>query len=172
MIASHRIASLVAACLLVGCGAADKPTATNETPGGGGVVKTWRGHFLIPAIEPGEHAATVPARVIRDQAGYDAFVAMIPAERVQKKQPAPPSDDPLLAKPPIDFATHALVVGFRTDTMEIGALAVETATEAGELRVRFDAKDLGDAAMAARRSDVGAYLAVLVETGGREIVAD
>jgi len=46
---------------------------------------------------------------IRSQKEYDDFVARIPKERLQMKQPAPPSTDPLLEQPEVDFEQHALV---------------------------------------------------------------
>jgi hypothetical protein len=46
---------------------------------------------------------------IRSQAEYQAFVDRVPKQRIQMKQPAPPSTDPLLQMPPVDFTRHALV---------------------------------------------------------------
>ena len=46
---------------------------------------------------------------IRNQREYDDFVSRIPKERLQMKQPAPPSTDPLLQQPEVDFEQQALV---------------------------------------------------------------
>ncbi len=41
--------------------------------------------------------------ILRTQADYEAFIARVPTVVLQKKQPAPDSQDPLLKKPAVDF---------------------------------------------------------------------
>lgn len=162
---------VLAAGLSIGCGknmSSPEPTASSREA----IMQVWHGHFIIPSASPGRDLREMPPRVIRTDAGYDQFVALIPEHRVQKRQPAPPSDDPLLARPRIDFATHALVVGFRTDTMQPGLFEPTITVTDDLVTVRLADKDPGDSAMAARRMDVGAYVAVLVEHGGRAITVE
>lgn len=100
----------------------------------------------------------VVAEAIRDDAAYDALVARLPARRVQKKQPAPPSTDPLRARPPIDFATHMLVVVIRSGTMSPVAIARIERGGRG-VTVRYAA---APDTPAARPYDVGTYAAAVV----------
>ena len=74
---------------------------------------------------------------IHTQADYEQFVGRIPKERIQMKQPAPPSEDPFLQKPPIDFAEHALVAVW-TENVHIGCRIQETSPAGGDLKVRVD----------------------------------
>jgi hypothetical protein len=101
---------------------------------------------------------------IRSQAEYDAFVDSIPKTRVQMKQPAPPSSDPLLLKPPVDFAQHALVVIW-SHNIHIDAKIVGTERDGDDLVVHtaFDAPTR-DVEMMARPYGVGQYHAVEVDT--------
>lgn len=48
-------------------------------------------------------------QVLHNQSDYEEFVARIPARQLSKRQPAPPSQDPLLEKPPFDFGQVALL---------------------------------------------------------------
>lgn len=56
---------------------------------------------------------TVPsAEAIRTQAALDAFVARIPTKQITPMHPAPPSDDPLLKHPQVDFGRYTAVAVF------------------------------------------------------------
>ncbi len=48
--------------------------------------------------------------VIRDAAAYDALISNIPKSKIQKKNPADPSDDPILKRPAVDFSKEMIVV--------------------------------------------------------------
>lgn len=51
-----------------------------------------------------------PAEAIRTQAALDAFIQRIPAKQITPMHPAPPSEDPLLKHPKIDFTRSTAVV--------------------------------------------------------------
>ncbi|MBK9034575.1 MAG: hypothetical protein IPL61_25460 [Myxococcales bacterium] len=133
---SHSAGLVFVAVVLGACGG-DRPAAptihnqpsdptmatTTELP----VTARWAGPIQVGADDPG-----LVALAIRDAAAYDALLARLPAHRIQMKQPAPPSDDPLRARPPIEFATRMLVVVTRGDT--VGAPTIAR-VEAGPDRV-------------------------------------
>ena len=52
---------------------------------------------------------------VRDAEGWEQLVARIPKKRVQMKQPAPPSSDPLLQECPVDFEHQLAVVSTSND---------------------------------------------------------
>lgn len=74
---------------------------------------------------------------IHNQAEYDAFVERIPKARIQMKQPAPPSQDPFLGKPEIDFRRRALVAVW-SENVHIGCKITQTRREGGDLKVTAD----------------------------------
>ena len=74
---------------------------------------------------------------IHNQAEYDRFVERIPKERVQMKEPAPPSEDPLLKKPAVDFQEHALVAVW-TESIHIGCRIENTRRVGDDLEIRVD----------------------------------
>ncbi|MCW5871594.1 MAG: hypothetical protein KIS61_30360, partial [Candidatus Eremiobacteraeota bacterium] len=74
---------------------------------------------------------------IHTQAEYDAFVERIPKERIQMKQPAPPSQDPFLRQPRVNFQEHSLVAVW-TENVHIGCKITETRREGNDLKVKVD----------------------------------
>lgn len=74
---------------------------------------------------------------IRNQTQYDAFVERIPKERLQMKQPAPPSQDPFLLKPSVDFQKRTLVAVW-TENVHIGCKISQTRREGDDLQVTVD----------------------------------
>ena len=59
---------------------------------------------------------------LRTQQEYQDFVARIPRQRLQMKQPAPPSTDPLLHLPPFDFERDALIVAWSDNVYVITSI--------------------------------------------------
>ena len=116
------------------------------------ISATWSG-----AIDVDEGSGVV-GEAIRDDAAYAALVARLPERRVQKKQPAPPSTDPLRARPAIDFATHMLVVITRSGTMSPIEIARIEQSERG-IVVRYA---VTPDTPAARPYEVGTYAAAVV----------
>ena len=108
-------------------------------------------------IHRGDGAAPT-ARAIRDAAAYDALIATLPPHRIQQRQPAPPSTDPLRARPPIDFDRDMLIVVTRGDTMDPPTLAA--VFDAGDhVLVRYAATPPPPAA---RCYGIGGYAAAQV----------
>jgi hypothetical protein len=161
---------LLVVLLTAGCTAKSKITPTTAKPSPESALKNKQVEPVTPSrrysgqfIYEGQAIDTEPQdRVIRDQDGYDALVETLPKHRIQMKQPAPPNDDPLLQKPPIDFSREMLIVVFRHSMYygpkikrvlrgRDGALIVEILHERPE----------GVMPMASR-ADVGTYEAVVV----------
>ncbi len=113
----------------------------------------WAGPIHLPAGATG-----VEALIIRDAAGYDALLARLPERRIQMKQPAPPSEDPLRGRPAVDFSARMIVVVVRGDTLQPPEIA-RVIAEPARVVVRFVAPTPPPEA---RPSGVGAYSAVLV----------
>jgi hypothetical protein len=61
---------------------------------------TFGGHIELP----------FDSQVIEDQQSFDALVEHIPKNKVQKKMPAPPNDDPILDEPEIDFDAEVVLL--------------------------------------------------------------
>ncbi len=126
----------------------DTTVTATELP----IAARWRGAIAV------DDAAGPEVIVIRDDAGYDALLARLPAHRVQMKQPAPPSTDPLRARPRIDFATDMLVVVTRAGGLDLPTLA-RVERDGAALLVYYA---IPSPTPAARPYDVGAYAAVQV----------
>lgn len=152
---------------LLGCttGAAEPPEPVEAVADAAVVVEPFgSGRILLPVRAPGE-APVAEHRVVDSPAAYEALIASLPTESIQKTQPAPPSDDPLLQAPPVDFTRHVLLVAVRDD-MYVGPV-IRSVVDApsGERVVTVDLPDPGEMAFAARRADVGTYTAVRVPKG-------
>ena len=93
------------------------------------VDRSWHG-FLACDNQRG-------CRAIHSQAEYEEFVERIPKERLQMKHPAPPSQDPLLQKPAIDFLAHTLVAVW-SENVHIGCRIQDTRREGDDLKVQVD----------------------------------
>ncbi len=134
-------------------------TATNAAPS---IEKKWSGRIHVAMSAPGGPPAAMPPRVIRDREGFERFVAMIPKKEISKTQPAPDSDDPLLSKPPINFATHMILVAFRTDTMYVHPVLEKPRRDGDKLVIDLVHPPLGDTAMMNAAHGIGTYGAVLM----------
>ena len=66
----------------------------------------WNGYVFLPRQEK----TFVESEIIQSNKEYDRFLRLLPLEKIQKKQPAPPNPDPMLQRPDIDFTTHQLLV--------------------------------------------------------------
>lgn len=133
------------------------------------VLGEWKGRIQVPMDLATMTPASLPPRAISDQQGYADFVGMIPTEAIQMKQPAPPSDDPLLTQPAPDFATAILLVAFRTDSMYIHPELQRPRLSQGELVVDLGLPELGETVHMAAQEGIGTYHALLVRGGGHEV---
>ena len=101
---------------------------------------------------------------IRSQEEYEKFLERIPKKRIQKRQPAPDSKDPLLQKPPIDFNKHALVAVW-TDNIYLNGEVQSWRREGDDLVVAlgFDAPTEDVYNKYARPIGIGQYHVVRVD---------
>lgn len=136
-----------------------------ECPGQAGsaviVHKSFRGHV--------QHSGPSRTLVIKNDEELAAFVSTIPKNRIQKKQPAPPSDDPLLGKPAIDFNKHMLLVALRGNTMYVHPTLDVPRLVGAQLVVDVTEPPLGDTRHAAAMQGIGTYAAILIDRHPGEI---
>ena len=101
-------------------------------------------------------------RIIKTQAEYDAFVGKIPKRTISKTNPSPPSKDPLLKKPAIDFGKHMMLVAIRPDSMYVTPKLESVVAEKNTLLVHILDPDLGETRFLNQMEGIGTYLAVVV----------
>lgn len=71
---------------------------------------------------------------LRSPEEYAQFVQGIPKQRLQQKQPAPPSTDPLLNLPEVDFSSHFLLAVW-SENVHIDAHIVALRSQGGEMHL-------------------------------------
>lgn len=131
------------------------------------IVAQYTGQASVPLPEREGTVAAPECLLIRDAGEYEAFLARIPVGQVGKTAPAPPSTDPLLPRPAIDFGRQALLVALRADTMDVAPRITDVVALPWrrELSARVSFPPLGEAASLQQAQGIGAYTAVLVEPG-------
>jgi hypothetical protein len=72
------------------------------------IVRSWQGVVHLPLTD----RALPPPQVLRSQADFERFVASIPSHEISMTRPSPPSKDPLLARPRLDFKRCTAIVVF------------------------------------------------------------
>jgi Tol biopolymer transport system component len=126
-------------------------------------VASYEGRIRATGFDFNFRKVTGPTEmIIKTQADYESFVAKIPKRTISKTNPAPPSKDPLLKKPPIDFGKHMMLVAVRADSMYINPKLEFVVAEKNALIVRILDPDLGDTRFANQMQGIGTYLAVVV----------
>ena len=81
---------------------------------------------------------------------------------ISKTNPSPPSKDPLLKKPPIDFGKHMMLVAIRADSMYVTPKLESVVAEKNVLFVHILDPNLGETRFLNQMQGVGTYLAVVV----------
>lgn len=101
--------------------------------------------------------------VIRNEEEFERFVERIPPTRVQQKQPAPPSDDPLLQRPPMDWEHYSLVAIW-SHSIYIDCKILSTEREGDDLvlNMAYDAP-AEDVSRYAQPLGIGQYCVARVE---------
>lgn len=132
------------------------------------IAKSYTGRVRLAMKMPGAKAEASGGQVLRDQASYEAFIKRIPTKRVTKRRPAPPSDDPLLKRPAVDFGKQMVIV-FDRDDMYVGPQIVRVVAKGSGAVVKVVLPDPGKSAMMARVMDVGTYHAVVVPKVSGEV---
>ncbi len=110
-----------------------------------------------------QSSASSESFFIRDAKAWDQFVARIPKHRMQKKEPAPPSTDPLLKSCPVDFQHQFAVVSTSNDIyMDAIILDVDGPT------IRIEERAQPGYGMGQKPYGVGLYHLWVLETTGCE----
>ncbi len=127
------------------------------------VVASYEGRIRAMSFDRNFRKVIGPTEmIIKTQADYEAFVAKIPKRTITKTNPAPPSKDPLLKKPPIDFSKHIMLVAIRPDSMYVSPQLESVVAGKDTLLVHILDPDLGETRFLNQMQGIGTYLAVLV----------
>lgn len=136
------------------------------------IIKTYSGmaSFGYDVAGEGEIGSTAPL-VIKNKEDYERFIVMIPEYKMTRITPAPPSDDPLLKKPPVDFTNHMMLVIFSHDWDMFISLKIEKVEiSGGKMIVTTWYEKPNPEAIVAKIIDYGFYYAVVVNRFDGEIV--
>jgi len=125
------------------------------------IDRSFFGRVSLEGPGPGNDVAPSLTLVIRSAEEFAAFASAIPKKRVQKRQPAPPSNDPLLKDPQLDFATQSLIV-IQRPSMYVNPEIERVEARGAGAHVLYRLPPLGDTVHAAAVMDMGTYAAVLV----------
>ena len=127
------------------------------------VVASYRGLIHAMSYDRNFRELKGPTeRIIRTQADYESFVGKIPKRTISKTNPSPPSNDPLLKKPPVDFEKHMMLVAVRANSMYVTPKLESIAVEKGTMFVHVLDPDLGDTRFLNQMQGIGTYLALVV----------
>ena len=127
------------------------------------VVVSYRGLIYAMSYDRNFREVKGPTEhIIKTDAEYEAFLRKIPKRTITKTNPPPPSKDPLLKKPPIDFGKHMMLVAVRANSMYVTP-QIESIV-AGEDGLLFHILDidLGETRFLNQMQGIGTYLAVVV----------
>jgi hypothetical protein len=131
----------------------------------------YAGYVRLAHFDPAE-VLEREALVVRDRGELEAFIERIPKTRLQKRQPAPPSEDPLLEHPEIDFDRHCMIVLIRGDTPWGGIEVQEMQRDGDRLRIRREHPPLPEGGPMAQPLGIGAYVALVVDRFEGPLVVD
>jgi hypothetical protein len=132
----------------------------------------YAGYIALLYTNPPAQVLQREALLIRDRSAFEAFVDRIPEHKLQKRQPAPPSDDPLLERPTIDFDRHSIVVLVRGDT-PWGTIEVRSLQREGDrLLVRSEHPPLPEHGPMAQPMGIGTYIALVVDRFDGPLLVD
>jgi hypothetical protein len=155
-------ACTMAVVWLVAVGAVALGGETELTP-----EHTYRGLANRQTLNPetGQTAWNDTPLTITSQEAYEAFVAQIPEYEMSKTQPAPKSNDPLLAKPPVDFSKHTMLVVFHpVAAAELNFTKI--VSDGTKIRADYEAQVNAQDSMLAQDTALGAYTAVVIPVAG------
>jgi hypothetical protein len=127
------------------------------------VVASYEGRIRATGFDRNFRKVTGPTEmIIKTQAQYETFVGKIPKRTISKTNPSPPSKDPLLKKPPIDFSKHMMLVAVRPDSMYVTPKLESVVADKDALLVHILDPDLGETRFLNQMQGIGTYLAVVV----------
>ena len=122
------------------------------------ILQQWEGVILLQ--HESNDYITSPS-IIQNAKEYDQLIAQLPKRRIQKRQPAPPNDDPLIKRPDIDFHQHTLIV-IRSDNWTEQPKVIDIVAENHQHIIRYIIPINEHNYMMAQPSGVGRYLAILI----------
>ena len=127
------------------------------------VVASYEGRIRATGFDRNFRKVTGPTEmIIKTQAQYETFVGKIPKRTISKTNPSPPSKDPLLKKPPIDFSKHMMLVAVRANSMYVTPQIESVVAGKDALLVNILDSDLGETRFLNQMQGIGTYLAVVV----------
>ena len=152
----------------------DQPIVVRLAAQAGPIMAKYKGRIATePFPLPDKNAKAVPFQketVITNQAQYDLFVARLPKmEPLNTKGDDHPNDDPLLKKPPVNFADN-MVLAVTRDNMYLPPDITHMAVSDGSLVVHYTEEELGEVANYQQQGGLGTYCAVVVPKTTRKIV--
>ena len=131
------------------------------TAGAGDIQPKDFGKGIINLLQfaPGKVAKVKPSplTVVRDAKAYAIVLDLIPRKQISRTRPAPPNNDPLLKRPPVDFAKHILLVVSRSSMTRPVFEKITKAKNEIVVTVKFPRDQI-----AARPIHIGTYSAVLI----------
>ena len=138
------------------------PTESKAKPGVP-VVASYEGCIWATGLDRNFLKVTGPTEmIIRTDAEYEAFLRKIPKRTISKTNPVPPSKDPLLKKPPIDFGKHMMLVAVRANSMYVTPQFESVVAGKHGLLVHILDPDLGETRFLNQMQGIGTYVAVVV----------
>ena len=135
------------------------------------IQKSWQGRIFMPQqIVQDESREVEKQLIIRNDKEFDAFVARIPKKRIQKKNPAPDTDDSFVGGERIDFEKSILLVSIRDENMYSQAPIVRVYESNDKVKVKIEKPVDEERAMMASMGGVGTYYAVQIPLVTKEIM--
>ena len=174
------LAGAAVAGLLIGCSPQPAGSGSNNEGAGSGTDNTpssetavtvkpdkvWMGRVQLPmAMEPPDASGAYIGghKVIRDREAFLSFIESIPKTQILPTNPAPPSNNPLLKKPEVDFANKMVLVATRSENMHVEVRFGEISRKGNTLTVEVIYPPVGDTAMEQSQLGIGTFVAVLVD---------
>ena len=151
---------LLAGIVVTGCREAEElQDASAETGLEIQVITSYHGRVALDLTDQGSGRSEM---IIRSQADYEGFLTMIPKRQITRTKPAPPSEDPLLKHPPIDFENSMMLVAIRSDSMYVTPEFKSITSDKNGLSVRITDPELGDTKALNQQEGIGTYQAVII----------
>tara|TARA_Y100000766_G_scaffold36453_1_gene26248 strand:- start:7338 stop:7844 length:507 start_codon:yes stop_codon:yes gene_type:complete len=123
------------------------------------VITSYHGRV---ALDLTDQASVLSEVIIRSQADYEGFLTKIPKRQITRTKPAPPSEDPLLKQPSIDFDNSMMLVAIRSDSMYVAPEFKSITCDKNGLSVRIADPELGDTKALNQQEGIGTYQAVII----------
>ena len=133
------------------------------------VVQEFRGRIFQRKSLVATDKSEETTLLIRNQEEFENFVARIPKRAIQKKQPVPPSQDPLLLQKEFDTKLMMLV-SMRFDNNYAYAPFEKVEKTADGILALYSLPPLGETRMYASMSGVGTYHAVLISADSAKVL--